>query len=183
MHRSGWKEERCKSNMTKEVYGKAYERGFPRTIRFLISRGLGEDYARDIAQAAWMRGWERISQLRDEATVSTWVNTIALNLYRTSLRNNHPLEPITEQGAVWPNFEAVDLRRLLKFCRPSERRLLEQQMQGLTAEEISRELGVSETAIRIRLLRARRSMRRALEKHAGRPMIAVAADAPTADAA
>jgi RNA polymerase sigma factor (sigma-70 family) len=169
--------------MTKEVYGKAYECGFPRTIRFLISRGLGEDHARDIAQAAWMRGWERISQLRDEATVSTWVNTIALNLYRTSLRNNPALEPITEQGAVWPNFEAVDLRRLLKFCRPSERRLLEQQMQGLTAEEISRELGVSETAIRIRLLRARRSVRRALEKHASRPIIVVAADAPTADAA
>jgi len=39
-------------------------------------------------------------------------------------------------------------------------------MNGATTEEIARKQGVSETAIRIRLLRARRATRSRLEKRA-----------------
>lgn len=38
------------------------------------------------AQAAWVRGWGRLGQLRDETLVLTWVNTIALNVYRRLIR-------------------------------------------------------------------------------------------------
>ena len=51
--------------MTKEEYGKAYQRGFNLTVRFLVSRGLSYDAALDTAQAAWAKGWERREQLRD----------------------------------------------------------------------------------------------------------------------
>jgi DNA-directed RNA polymerase specialized sigma24 family protein len=44
--------------------------------------------------------------------------------------------------------------------------LFEQQMRGATTEEIARKQGVTETAIRIRLLRARRATRTRLEKRA-----------------
>lgn len=151
--------------MTREGYGQAYQTGFDRTIRFLISHGLSGDYARDVAQAAWARGWERLDQLRNEPMVFTWVNTIALNFYRRAIRNERALKTLPELGVTaGPNLAAIDLRRLLTFCRPCDRLLLEQQMRGATAEEMARELGVSETAIRIRLLRARRAARMAAEK-------------------
>jgi DNA-directed RNA polymerase specialized sigma24 family protein len=54
---------------------------------------------------------------------------------------------------------AIDVARILRFCRPRERQLLELQMQGATTEEIARDSGVTETAIRIRLMRARRAAR------------------------
>jgi DNA-directed RNA polymerase specialized sigma24 family protein len=41
-------------------------------------------------------------------------------------------------------------------------------MRGVTAEEIARKQGVTETAIRIRLLRARRAARSRVEKRAAR---------------
>jgi DNA-directed RNA polymerase specialized sigma24 family protein len=151
--------------MTRESYAKAYASGFDRTTRFLISHGLSGDYARDIAQAAWARGWERLNQLRHETMVFTWVNTIALNFYRRSIRNERAVQALPELSTTaGPDLAAIDLRRLLTFCRPCDRQLLEQQMHGATAEEMAKDLGISETAIRIRLLRARRAARNAAEK-------------------
>ena len=62
---------------------------------------------------------------------------------------------------------AIDVARVLRICRPSDRRLLEQSMCGVTTGEIARQQGVSETAIRIRLLRARRYARSRMEGKAG----------------
>ncbi len=68
--------------MTREGYGQAYQKGFSLTVRFLLSRGVQRDAADEAAQAAWVKGWERLEQLRNESSVTTWVNTIALNVYR-----------------------------------------------------------------------------------------------------
>ncbi len=154
--------------MTRDGYGQAYQRGFDVTVRFLLSRGVRRDSAREVAQAAWVRAWERLSQLRDDSLVVTWVNTIALNVYRGLIRKellNRSLVELRDQRdrTVTINMAAIDVARVLRICRPSDRHLLEQNMYGLTTGEIAREQGVSETAIRIRLLRARRYARSRLE--------------------
>jgi DNA-directed RNA polymerase specialized sigma24 family protein len=147
--------------MTRSAYGQAYQAGFERTVRFLISRGAATDGAQEAAQAAWVRGWERLNQLRDDDVLLTWVNTIALNIYRrvrhTEDRFNQPLPTLYSRLRI--DLAAIDVARILRFCRPRERRLLELQMQGVTAKEIARRNGVTETAIRIRLMRARRTAR------------------------
>jgi len=97
--------------------------------------------------------------------VFTWVNTIALNFYRRAIRSERALKALPElSSSAGPDLAAIDLRRLLTFCRPCDRQLLEAQMRGATAEEMAKDLGVSETAIRIRLLRARRAARSAAER-------------------
>ena len=154
--------------MTREAYGQAYQRGFDLTIRFLISRGVPRDLARDVAQAAWVKGWERLAQLRHDSMVTTWVNAIALNVHRSVLRSEKAYQGLPDYySRVELNLAAIDLKRILKFCAPRDRALLELQMQGDTAEEIARKQGVTETAIRIRLLRARRAARSRAEKKAG----------------
>jgi RNA polymerase sigma factor (sigma-70 family) len=154
--------------MNTEGYGQAYQRGFDLTVRFLLSRGVQRDSAREVAQAAWVRAWERLSQLRDDSLVVTWVNTIALNVYRGLIRKellNQSLADLRDQRdkTVAIDMAAIDVARVLRVCRPSDRRLLEQSMCGVTTGEIARQQGVSETAIRIRLLRARRYARSRLE--------------------
>ena len=112
-----------------------------------------------------MRGWERLGQLRSDELISTWVNTIALNLYRRAIRQERRLQglhdPLYAKSTM--NWAAIELRRILRFCRLPDRQLLEAQMVGQTAEEIAHDQGVSQTAIRIRLLRARRAARQAAE--------------------
>ena len=152
--------------MNTEGYGQAYQRGFDLTVRFLLARGLQRENAREVAQAAWVRGWERLSQLRDDALVVTWVNTIALNVYRGSLRR----EPLNLAAAdvrdktVAIDLAAIDMARILGFCVPRDRQLLQQCLTGASMAEIASQQGVSETAIRIRLLRARRHARCRVEK-------------------
>lgn len=67
--------------VTQEEYGNAYQRGFPSTVRLLRYRGASVDIAEDIAQAAWLRGWQKLDQLRDEGLILRWVNTMATNHY------------------------------------------------------------------------------------------------------
>jgi RNA polymerase sigma factor (sigma-70 family) len=151
--------------MTRQEYGDIYQASRERTIRFLLSRGAAPGLAPDIAQSAWLRGWERISQLRDPQMIVTWVNSIALNQYRRAIRSERLHQEIQQsaQDKASLNLAAIDINRILRFCRPPDRVLLEAQMQGVTAKEIAREQGVTETAVRIRFLRARRSARIALE--------------------
>jgi RNA polymerase sigma-70 factor (ECF subfamily) len=146
--------------MTRSDYGLAYEQGFHPTMRFLVSKGVPQDVAEEIAQAAWTRGWERIGQLRDQDLVKTWVNTIALNMFRRETHSDSRKEPLFDRAAK-PDLgvASIELDSLLDSCCPSDRVLLLHQLHGLTTSEMAREVGTTETAVRIRLMRARRSVR------------------------
>ncbi len=157
--------------MTREGYGQAYQRGFDLTVRFLLSRGVQQDNAKEAAQAAWARGWERLNQLRDEALVVTWVNTIALNAYRGVLRKErlNLANLDARDKSVLIDLAAIDVARVLGHSRPQDRMLLEQCLSGASMAEIADRQGVSITAIRIRLLRARRQTRCRVERRVAAP--------------
>jgi RNA polymerase sigma factor (sigma-70 family) len=147
-------------SMTREEYAAAYQKGYGLTVRFLISRGLAWDTAQETAQAAWARGWERREQLRDPRMVLTWMNSIALNIHRSFLRREplqHALPEIPTPPRV--NLAAIDVQRILQCCRKKDRIVLERHyLEGFKVREIATEHGWTETAVRIRLLRARRSV-------------------------
>ena len=82
--------------MTRDEYGSAYKRGYNLTVRFLVSRGLSYDAAQETAQAAWVKGWERLGQLRDSNMVLTWMNSIALNIHRSCMRREPFLQTLPE---------------------------------------------------------------------------------------
>ena len=151
--------------MNEESFGEAYQHGFDLTLRFLRSRGVPAESAREVTQAAWAKGWERLGQLHDENLLLTWVNTIALNAYRRVRRREGALNVLPEIG-IKPgvNLAAIDMARILKICCPGDRTLLEQQMRGLTPREIARMRGIPESAIRVRLMRARRAARARIDQ-------------------
>ena len=149
-----------RDSMTREEYGAAYQKGYGLTVRFLVSRGLGYDTAQETAQAAWTRGWERLGQLRDPKMVLTWMNSIALNIHRSFLRREplvHALPEVPTPPKI--NLAAIDAKRILECCKKNDRIVLERHyIEGFKVQEIASEHGWTETAVRIRLLRARRSV-------------------------
>jgi len=167
-----------KPEMTREHYGDAYLQGFEITVRFLFSRGASWEQAREAAQAAWAKGWERLPQLRDEELVGKWVNTIALNAYRSILRDEQAhkiqseLDTASGISLAVIDLAAIEVARILKICRPCDRALLEQQVHGLTPEDVARQQGVTKTAVRIRFMRARRAARIQMEQRARRLRLA-----------
>jgi DNA-directed RNA polymerase specialized sigma24 family protein len=150
--------------MTQEGYGQAYQRGFTRTVRLLRSRGATLEHAEDFAQAAWLRGWQKLDQLRDEGMIVSWINAIALNYHRRGSQMEARYEALPELcGNMGIDVAGLDAAKILNLCRPRDRMLFEQQMGGLTTQEIARKQGVTTTAIRIRFLRARRNARASLD--------------------
>ena len=153
--------------MTRETFGQAYQQGFTRTVRFLRSRGASAHSAEDVAQAAWLRGWERLHQLRDERMIVSWVNAIAVNVHRYTIHHEARYQELPElHSSAGIDLARIDAAKILTLCRPRDRDLFEQQMGGLTADEIAIQRGVSTTAIRIRFMRARRAARAGLEGRA-----------------
>lgn len=146
--------------MERTEYAVAFESGYGATRRFLLSRGAGIDEADEIAQAAWVRGWEYRQQLRDPSLVSFWVNSIARNLFRARFRT----APMTGLDGVDPSYsmgleKEIDLNRMLARCPGKDRALIEKSLSGYSAEEIAETEGISSTGIRVRLLRIRQNLR------------------------
>jgi RNA polymerase sigma factor (sigma-70 family) len=151
--------------MTQEEYGKAYEKGYKRTARFLVARGVPYSTAEDTAQAAWGKGWERVAQLRETTMVVTWVNSIAVNMYRSYLRHEPFLQmhdQVPEVACVPKiNLAAIDVSRVLSTSNKADQLVLTRHyLEGDTMEEIATANGWTVTAVRIRMLRARRAMAR-----------------------
>ncbi len=156
-----WRSTCTFTSVTDQCFSKAYETGLRRTISFLQSRGVERDAAADVGQWAWIRGWERLELLRDDSVVLSWINAIAWNRYRYIARSRHLEEPLTDvnHGKCESNLAAIDVHRILETCQPHHRTLFEAHLLGYTTREIGQRLGISETAVRVRMLRARRSVR------------------------
>ena len=146
--------------MTREQYSLAYDNGYQLTVRFLVSRGLSGDSAEEAAQAAWAKGWEHRQNLRNPQRVVSWVNTIALNLFRNWFRKRESPEELPEIPiAPDVNPQAIDLRRTLEKCDDRDRELLVgQYLEGYTSEELGEKTGCTAVAVRVRLLRVRRKL-------------------------
>jgi len=151
--------------MTREQYAEAYENGCAMTTRFLVSRGVNIETAEEAAQAAWAKGWEHRDKLRNPDRVLTWVNTIALNLFRNWLRRRETTET-TPEIAVPPQTspQAIDVWRALAQCTPAEREMIEKHyLAGYTSAELGRQMGCTSVAVRVRVLRVRRRIRETMQ--------------------
>lgn len=148
--------------MVQGEFGETYRHGFVRTIRLLRSRGASIDQAEDIAQSAWLQGWRKLGQLRNNGLLVTWINAIAINFYYRSGKNEaryQELSGFEVCDSLGINSISLDVAKILKISRPRDRSLFEQQLAGLTIQEIADQQGISTTATRLRLFRARRAVR------------------------
>ncbi len=157
--------------MDAQSFELAYENGLKCTVNFLHSRGVPRDRASDFAQAAWLRAWEKLNQLRDESRLVTWVNTNEITECRRALRKAKQEVALSAgcEGRTTLNVAAIDVERILGACSKEDRNLLKAQMEGASAGELGRKSGVSATAIRLRLWRARRQARHICDNN---PMVA-----------
>ena len=165
--------------MTEQEFGQIYSRSFDLTVQFLLHRGVPYDAALDAAQDGWLRGWQYRDQLRDVDSMPTWVNSIALNIYRAFLRckesstvqfyNLHPdqlrrrdpkLDTFSWLAAPAVDSAPIDARRMMRLIPPQAQILLWNfYVEGKSLRELAASYGCSPDAVRIRLLRAKQLAR------------------------
>ncbi len=129
----------------------------------------------DLLQEAARAYLEALPALRDPARATSWMRSIALHVAadasrrearrRQRLRRLDGSEPSAREVAA---SAAERARRVLEAARalPSEYRepLLLRAVEGLSQAEVARTLGLTETTVESRLARARRLLRKALER-------------------
>ena len=113
------------------------------------------------------------------------MNSIALNIHRSYIRREPMLQTLPELStAPKVNLAAIDVRRILKSCKHNDRMVLQRHyLEGFKVQEIAQQQGWTETAVRIRLLRARRTVGKRLGRKFPEPAAKAAAAAQTTLAA
>jgi RNA polymerase sigma factor (sigma-70 family) len=149
--------------MTTTDYAQAYETGFQKTVRFLLSRGVEPSTAEESAQAAWARGWEKRKHLKEATRVVQWVNTIALNIFRGRYRKESREEAMpTREFAIEPEnrMARVDLAKSAGQCSKRDWQLLTAHyVDGYTSDEIAERMALNPVTVRVRISRAKSKLR------------------------
>ena len=120
------------------------------------------DAARDAAQVAWIKAWQRLPTVREPARFRAWMIAITANEARQLVRARRRrqmreivVDPEGESGSiVATSSDRLDLSEALERLDPTDRQLLAMRyLGGLTADEIGVACGMSGSGVRTRLSR------------------------------
>ncbi len=141
-----------------------------RSVYGLVYRLVGNhDDAADVMQETYLRVWRGLRSFRGDATFGTWVYRVAANAAMSHLkkrgREPEPVDPADlaplERPAPGPeeplDQEALE-RALTKLPQAMRTVIVMKDMYGFSLEEIARQVGATEGAVKVRLFRARRRL-------------------------
>lgn len=148
---------------------------------FTLARRItgNEEDARDVVQEAYFRAWRGIEKFRGEAQFSTWMYRITANAATTHVqrRRRHRADSLddvaepsdtrieSQPAAMAESGAELDrLAHALDELPPRLRAVVVlKDVYDLPHEAIADELGITVTAAKVRLHRARRKLRDVLE--------------------
>ncbi len=139
-----------------------------------------EDDATDIAQEAWVKGWQRLKQFHGDSSFTTWMTRIVINLCLDQLRKHkrqraESIEHLDEElGGVERQMPVVTANPTAGLEREELRKRIDRAMSQLSYEhrtvlvlhefeeleykEVAKIMGCSIGTIMSRLFYARRKM-------------------------
>jgi RNA polymerase sigma-70 factor (ECF subfamily) len=144
---------------------------------YLLARRLvsDEEDARDVVQEAYLRAYRSIGRFRGDAQFTTWLYRITANCASTHLgrRRRHRHDELDEEVDVpeqRPDHDPVvvaeasalqrDLEAAIAQLPPRLRAVVVlRDIYDLSHAEVASQLGISESAAKVRLHRARRRLR------------------------
>jgi len=134
-----------------------------------------EEDAHDVAQDTYLRAYKGLKRFRGDAQFTTWLYRITANCASTYLgrRSKHRHEELTQDTPIAdmdrrrdPEDRAAtvelraELKEALRRLPPKLRAVVVlRDIYDLPHEEIAEELGISQSAAKVRLHRARRKLR------------------------
>lgn len=177
-----------------EAFDELVRRTYATTYTLARRLVTDEDDARDVVQETYLRAFRGIRRFRADAQFTTWLYRITANCASTHLgrRRRHRHEELDDDDAV------IEVRPDLDPSIAAEGSALRDRLQAAVAElpprlravvvlrdqfdlnhaEIADELGISESAAKVRLHRARRRLHaRVFPRRADEPEV----PAPTDD--
>ncbi len=130
------------------------------------------DEAEDVAQAVFVKVYERLSSYDHRLKFFSWLYRVTVNESLNHLRQRRPTERVTDQIAMsdaQDEAEAADtarrIRDAIEDLNPDHRSvILLRHYEGLGYDEIAEVLAITEKKVKSRLFTARQTLRGLLEK-------------------
>jgi len=177
------------------AFAELMRRTGPASLKLAVSILRDRQEAEDQVQNSYMNAWRHVGQFHRESKFSTWISRIVVNQCLMQLRKLRYLNSVSmvEEG---PNGESREmqvadqrqspeealagqelgqiLRKEIQRLPPMLRSvLILRDVDELSTEEVATQLGVTASAVKSRLLRARAELRTRLGKYGGRGQLVV----------
>ena len=131
--------------------------------------------AEELTQSAFVRAWEKLGSFRGESAFSTWLHRLTVNLVledkRSERRRTERVlttdDPaLLDEGSVEMQPDVgIDLERAIALLPPGARAaFVLHDIEGYRHNEIAELTGTSPGTSKVQLHRARRLLRKALER-------------------
>jgi RNA polymerase sigma-70 factor (ECF subfamily) len=150
-----------------------------RILRFLTGTVGDVEVARELCQDTFLAAYRALPKLNGELRLSSWLYTIALNRARSHHRRRRfrTLVPLLDDTlpSAGPDLQAANAlqdsvqRALARLPEHYAHPLLLQITGGMSCREIADVLQCSESAVKVRLMRARKAFRAIYEEEEHRP--------------
>lgn len=165
-----------------EILMRRYNQRLFRVARSILSE---DSEAEDVMQEAYVRAFRELATFRGEARFSTWLTRIACHEALARVRKRQrlvqlipsgggePPEPPSETAGPERNLENRELQTVLHEAveilpDPLRAVFCLREVEGLSTEQTADALGLSTENVRVRLHRAKRSLRQTLDQRIGR---------------
>lgn len=145
------------------IYDRYADKVYRKCLSFVRDEALAEDYTHDI----FMKLILSLSSYKESAKFSTWLYSVTYNFCIDKIRQNKKMqeEPLEEdfdgviddsEEAEMAEMEAKRLNKAMEKISAEERTILMMKYQDdLSIKEIADSLKISESAVKMRLLRAK----------------------------
>lgn len=165
----------CGEKELYEILLRRYNQTLYRTLRSYFT---DDDEVEDVMQEVWLKTWRKLGQFRQESAFATWLIRIGINeaLMQIRKRKNHnnftihdsekQLALLTDSARMNPekNIIRQETRRLLEEAidrLPKKYRLVYmlREIEGMDTEETASCLQITESNVKVRLHRARSTLK------------------------
>lgn len=156
---------------TNELFERLYSEFSPRVYAYM-KLCAGKEDASDLTQTVFLRLWTWLSEGNVPNEPKAWIFRTAVNVradeMRAKYRRPAPAE-LTEESAVDENAEvniteSEAVTRAMSMLCDSDRELLTLRGMGFDSEETGRVFGITASAARTRMQKAKTNLKKALEK-------------------
>ncbi len=161
-----------RNNRNSMAFAKLYEFYFEFVYGIAWHYMRDKDNAFDVAQDTFILVYQKISQLQNVKYFKFWISTISRNLCITQLRKikrnreinleEYSLYTIGDVDSSFLEEKITKLNFVMDILEVAEKELIYQKYyQSYKISEIAKELNVSESAIKMRLQRAKNKIKKA----------------------
>jgi RNA polymerase sigma-70 factor (ECF subfamily) len=158
-----------------DAFGDLYRAHAGRVYALCLRLEADADRAEELTQDVFVHAWERLATFRGESAFGTWLHRLAVNVVLTSRRSawRRTRRVITandpaafERAAEHPGPGLrLDLDQAIAALPPGARAIFVlHDVEGYQHGEIAAFMGVAEGTSKTQLFRARRLLRKALER-------------------